>query len=109
MQRYQARMPKLAATNAQHTLDEVDVLDRKRQGLRDAQPGTSQQPQQRPLGQRSALTGQSVRTVEQLAELSRGKQVRWLAAKIGPESMSGRNRSCRVQHGLVTSKDPDNI
>jgi len=109
VQRHHSRMLKLAEPNSQNALGKVDVLDRERQGLRDAQPGASQQSQQRPIGQRSELAGQSAAALEQLLELSGGKQVRCLAAKSRSQGMSGRDLDCWLKHGLVTGEDPDNI
>src|SRR6266498_981914 len=56
VQRHLSRMLKLAEPNHQNALDEVDILDTKGQGFRDAQSGASQQPQQGPIGQRSKRT-----------------------------------------------------
>jgi hypothetical protein len=102
-------MLELAHPNRQNTLHKIDVRDRKGQGFRDAQTGTSQQPQQRTAGQRSKPARQCARAPEQSVELPGGKQMWRLAAEVRSQDVSGRNLRCWLKHSLVASKNPDNV
>jgi hypothetical protein len=103
------RMLELAEPNRQNALHKVNVLDHKGQRFRDAQAGTSQQPQQRTVSQRSQLARQCARAPEQLVKLPSGKQVRRLAAEVRSQGTSGRDLRCWLKHSLVASKNPDNV